>query len=369
MDQREEQGPLAWAVENRNRIFIVACLLIHVTFVVMFSLMGLWIAAGVNVLSSLFYAYLTFVKRKFESSDIIASYFEILVFCVVMTVLLSMDAGFYYYITGMIAVIFLLARGKGNSCYVYQAVGFVALVVSKLGSIGVAAFDDLRAVFLPYQTAVYFGNLIVTALFVIVASYLFAQDADKSFSELSELSFTDELTGLPNRRYLLRKLDVLHAAAQGGTSVVRSESFSVAIIDIDDFKKFNDTWGHDVGDIVLQETTRVFAQSVRDSDDVVRWGGEEFVVYMPGCPLDTAAERLEQMRAAVEGMCLLAGRGTSTCLHVTVTIGAAESMGRPFDDVVAEADQRLYMGKRSGKNQVVARDLPTGDDAAAQKIS
>lgn len=167
-------------------------------------------------------------------------------------------------------------------------------------------------------------------------------------AELAALSRTDALTGLANRRAFDERLaDALaHAARQ-------REPLALAILDLDDFKRINDRFGHPVGDAVLQAAAAVLRGALRASDLVARYGGEEFVVAFPATSLDGARHACEQLRAALAGHDWPA---LHPGLAVTTSIGIAAIAETGADRValLREADRRLYDAKRQGKNRVQA---------------
>ncbi|HEY9069435.1 MAG TPA: diguanylate cyclase [Candidatus Ozemobacteraceae bacterium] len=163
-----------------------------------------------------------------------------------------------------------------------------------------------------------------------------------------KLAFTDPLTGLYNHRYFQETLL---------TEFLRSRRYdkplSLMIIDIDHFKKFNDTWGHLTGDKVLIHVGQVFERSVRSKiDTVARYGGEEFAILLPETPLKGAKLFAERVRAAVEASPVKADGKT---LPVTISIGVACTLVTDCaktSDLIAAADAALYAAKDAGRNQV-----------------
>jgi two-component system cell cycle response regulator len=166
-----------------------------------------------------------------------------------------------------------------------------------------------------------------------------------------ELAVTDQLTGLHNRRYMVGQLDALmRRAAQGGDPV------SVLVIDIDHFKKVNDSFGHDVGDEVLREFAVRLASNVRAIDLPVRHGGEEFVVVMPDTELEDARRIAERIRLHVAGAPFRVMDGKEL-LSVTISVGVAASIGGrdTSQALVKRADEAVYEAKSQGRNRVIAR--------------
>jgi diguanylate cyclase (GGDEF)-like protein len=167
-------------------------------------------------------------------------------------------------------------------------------------------------------------------------------------AELDHIARSDPLTGLANRRHLDEQLAV-HASS----AARRHHELSVAVIDIDNFKSVNDTYGHSAGDTVLREVARRLAGSARVEDVVGRWGGEEFLVILPHCGVGDAAIVSERIRQAVEASPIRAEDGIS--IHLTVSVGCAGGTG---DRVIERADAALYAAKEGGRNRTVVLESP-----------
>jgi diguanylate cyclase (GGDEF)-like protein len=157
---------------------------------------------------------------------------------------------------------------------------------------------------------------------------------------------TDALTGLPNRRYFDEYLGLLARRRRS------TDQVGVLMIDIDRFKKLNDTYGHAVGDHVLREVAQAIVRAVREGDVPARFGGEEFVVLLRNPGPSIAIEVGERVRRAVAELDLrrLGVPGVS----VSVGVAMADDPEMEIDEVIDEADRALYRAKRAGRNQVVA---------------
>ncbi|HMO54526.1 MAG TPA: GGDEF domain-containing protein [Tepidiformaceae bacterium] len=148
------------------------------------------------------------------------------------------------------------------------------------------------------------------------------------------LAEIDPLTGIANRRRFLEMLDLMARD--------HSQTFAVLMLDLDDFKRLNDHFGHIHGDAVLEHVARVLSENVREGDFVARYGGEEFVIAMPGTNLPEAGAIAERLREAI-----------LSSTPTTVSIGAAASEpGEPSAIVLYRADEMLLYAKRTGKNVV-----------------
>lgn len=163
---------------------------------------------------------------------------------------------------------------------------------------------------------------------------------------LQELAVRDSLTGLYNRRYLDETLEreVSRARREGNP-------LALVMLDIDYFKRVNDTYGHQVGDEALRMLATTLLADIRAEDVACRYGGEEFLILLPNMPLETAIQRAEAWRVAVESLSVLLGN-----FHITFTISlgvaAYPEHGKTPDDLTRCADQALYRAKNEGRNQV-----------------
>lgn len=164
--------------------------------------------------------------------------------------------------------------------------------------------------------------------------------------KLYQQATRDPLTGLSNRNYFRNELKKFVSL-----SARYNRALSVIMLDIDFFKKINDTYGHDVGDNVLKGVAEILMRHVRTHDVAARFGGEEFVMLLPETSLGGAVVVAERIRTAVENVDF----NSSGCRHnVTISIGVAEYLGDGTDveEVIKKADEALYKAKSSGRNRV-----------------
>lgn len=150
----------------------------------------------------------------------------------------------------------------------------------------------------------------------------------------------DPLTQVYNRNIMST------ISKDGMLTFIRSNFISFLMVDIDWFKRVNDTYGHDKGDIVLKAVTTVIQNCTRGGDYTIRWGGEEFVVIMPECPINEAAIVAERIRSHIIEY-------DNTVCPITVSIGVAEYDLENYDNAINNADKALYVAKQTGRNKVV----------------
>ncbi|MGO9088890.1 MAG: diguanylate cyclase [Candidatus Sulfotelmatobacter sp.] len=165
-------------------------------------------------------------------------------------------------------------------------------------------------------------------------------------------SIKDPLTGLYNRRYLEEMLE-----REIRRAVRAEQALGLLMLDLDHFKKFNDTYGHEAGDTVLRQTGAFLAKSIRAEDIVCRFGGEEFVIILPTANLNASCARAERIRSKLRELTVL-HQGQSLGM-VTVSVGVAvlPEQGTSPKELLEAADAALYRAKRDGRDRVVAAEL------------
>jgi len=169
--------------------------------------------------------------------------------------------------------------------------------------------------------------------------------------ELHQISITDGLTGLYNRKHIM---DLF--AREKSRSQRSGGDLSVLMLDIDNFKKINDTYGHPVGDTVMRQLADTLTSSVRECDHVGRYGGEEFVMILPDSSVPDAASTAERIRTNVGNLQFVEGEEN---FSVTISIGVAgfPDHGENTESILGHADSALYQAKAEGRNMVVTAEM------------
>jgi diguanylate cyclase (GGDEF)-like protein len=173
------------------------------------------------------------------------------------------------------------------------------------------------------------------------------EEVESLQAQLREQSIRDALTGVYNRRYLDETLGREFQRAQR-----EKKPLTLAIMDLDSFKSINDNYGHSAGDLALQRIAEFLSMHTRAGDILCRYGGEEFVIVMPGVDVETAYSRAENWRQAIENLVIDSPKGV---FHVTASIGVAvhPMHAANTEDLLRAADDALYAAKGQGKNRVV----------------
>ena len=234
----------------------------------------------------------------------------------------------------------------------------IASVVSRVSSAFTASLMSLSTYFIYLLISYYamkFGNLwleviypLIFSIFAFTCAYIIKYLIKSRDFELQyKLATTDGLTELYNHRYFQE-----HIRMQVEQSKRYNTSFSLIIIDIDFFKKFNDTFGHQSGDAVLREVAQTLKKNVRSTDIVCRYGGEEMSIILPNTTKDEAFSTAQKIcnRVASKKFKLFGGKETNVTISLGVSTFPAD--GESAVDIIEAADKRLYNAKNNGRNQV-----------------
>jgi diguanylate cyclase (GGDEF)-like protein len=211
---------------------------------------------------------------------------------------------------------------------------------------GYGEFAQPQSAIAPHPVQILsFIAIMATALVGSVGFILMVKE--RTDREVLELAMTDSLTGIPNRRALMELAE--HALARRG-----AVPMTLMMIDVDHFKRINDTYGHPVGDVVLRQVARLLSGRLRGGDVLGRYGGEEFCVLAPDTDAEGALTLAESLRDIIAFRPLHTEQGE---LQITVSIGIAccpDESARSLKDLLAEADAALYAAKEAGRNRVVS---------------
>ena len=347
---------LLFLSDYKFHLMIYSIGIVHMTFFFLFLYLHVMPMAVFNVFSVLTYAACAFMLRSLKRlfAVFFATYLEILLHSLAAAVCVGWQYGFSLYVLALIPFCYYMCNNlvKGRRKYIVATwLGFIAFAAYAACRMIILFRPPLYGLSLPpvFSFFIYMFNAASTCIFMIVFSLIFLLEIHLSANKLSRqnellerLANTDPLTGLYNRRSMQVFLD--HAAES-------ETDFCLAMCDIDDFKKVNDTYGHDAGDIVLKEIAEIMKHETGNQGYVCRWGGEEILILSSANP-DQTREIMEKIRRSI-GNHIFESR--EKLFHCSVTIGiAAHKNGGFVEDTINLADYNLYQGKRSGKNKVVS---------------
>jgi diguanylate cyclase (GGDEF)-like protein len=260
-------------------------------------------------------------------------------------------------------IVLILEKGTGERVFVARTLD--AGDESLMSCVPVHDHHDLQVIFCaPGDEAVLLEQDDVLILSAVASQLVIAVENSQLYKLTRRLSMTDELTGLYNYRYLQQRL---------GEEVERGRRYvhdvSLLMIDTDQFKQFNDQFGHPAGDVALAELGRVLRGAVREVDVVCRYGGEEFAVILPQTGARGAYVAAENIRDAVREHRFCNDEGVAEC-RLTVSIGFATYPQHAADreELLREADDALYRAKHEGRDRVRA-PLAQGSQSAAAAVA
>lgn len=350
-------------IENRMKYQFLCngCVFIHFIFAVLMLIGKVYFLVAINVAAVLLYMVLGYVLAPKEKYKIIfvASFFEIMLNVFISSIMLGAGYDFKTYTLSLIPGAFYMAHTWPEESKNKYDISIIPLFSTFVIGIMYVTLDILQSVVpptyvgeLPYniKTIIHYFNIFIAVFMLLAFSILFALEvryiqkllSDEN-SRLDKIASSDPLTKALNRRSLY---NIINDEISSNEHL----QFGFIILDIDDFKKVNDTYGHVVGDRVLVKVASVIRENLREGDYFCRWGGEEFLLMVHG-EEDVYGIVAERIREGIEKEKF---QGGPTCFSVTATLGvSAYQVGVQIRTLVDLADQKMYFGKKHGKNQVV----------------
>lgn len=345
--------------DNNDDLYLFLLLNMAVLFAAIMHivLLAIYIVAGIpffiviNLISLFFYSVSLWMlrsreRRRYTQVGVLVT-IEVIVYTFITALLTGVYnlAVFYFFMMLVMQLIIPYARVlvRGIMVGVLWACIFSWLVIAlylqpviDTGRETVAlAFFNVNFAVLGVCLEILIGNVIKKIVTAI---------NKKQMDELTHQVHTDPLTGLFNRRYADLYFATRKQQDPGG-------KYSIAFLDIDDFKSINDVYGHRVGDDVLLELSKVIKTTLRKTDIVFRWGGEEFLIVLKDAETDAASRILNTLRVNIEKTTVMSGL---VPVQFTVSIGVSALDMSDIEGSIANSDHKLYIGKSQGKNTVIS---------------
>ena len=356
----------------------------HIIYIITFSIFKMWLLVMFNVFSILFYLALGIITLKTKVSKhavlwAVLFNMEVIVHAVLCTLVQGLETAFFLLPLMVLPVLsyylFIYCNRKTffrtaivMSIVTIATLAFMIIFVEVAGTLYVVADMHIlsRVEILVLRTiniTFTFGTLMAfTVVFYMEVAMAMAQ-LNETNTKLNYIATHDALTGLSNRHSLWKFFDDLENS---------HEHYCIVLGDLDDFKKINDTYGHDCGDIVLKSVAGVILRNMTDNDMACRWGGEEMLIVMRGTR-EGCFERLGKIKSEI---CSLGITHEEKPVKVTMTFGFADSGEKAqsfktaeiemittatrtethigIESLISMVDKRLYVGKRNGKNVIIA---------------
>lgn len=362
--------------------------LMHIIFIITFAIFEMWMLVVFNAVSITFYTTAGFMTRKKDLSKyalvwICLFYAEVILHALLCTIVQGLAVCFFLYpmmimpLCGYYLFIFCdkktLYKTAGTMIFV-STVSLIAVIVFVEIFGTVYKMADMHILTSVETTTIRSINILFAFIMTMVFTIVFYLEVTRAFTQLHEtnkklnyIATHDALTGLFNRHSLWKFFEDLEESR---------EHYCIIMGDLDDFKKINDTYGHDCGDIVLKSVAGVILNNVGEQDMACRWGGEEMLIVMRGTR-DDCFERLGKIKAEICGLGIV---HEEQPVKVTMTFGFAGSeekseainetlktaeldiakvnTSRPpshigVESLISMVDKRLYVGKRNGKNVII----------------
>jgi diguanylate cyclase (GGDEF)-like protein len=347
-------------IKHKNYVLYIVCFIAHLAFSSVCFYFNFDSIGAYSIGSAFLYGtFILFYKDLPPTFFFTFSYFEILAYSVFFTVVVGADAGTELFTINIVPALFLF----NFSAWKNRVYSYVLSFIAFAATLFIVWWDFMRpeAMTNGYLTAVTVNrtfyiisvctNTAITTIFLIYLSATVSLDLSRSkfkanqrAIELEYMANHDALTGLMNRRKISPYLnDCVTAKAENGTD------YALSIFDIDNFKRVNDTYGHDAGDFILKQVTSLVKTMLTGDTKIARWGGEEFLILFPS--LGDIMPVLNAIQRQVE---LTTFKWKDSVIPITLTFGVSSSVhGDNLEHVIIDADNNLLYGKQHGKNCVI----------------
>jgi len=338
--------------ENKNKndvqlflsIFLINSIVGHSVLGIYFFTLQLTFLFVMSIFDILFYVVALMINKagKIRLASFLFA-FKIIQFSFTSTILMGLNINAHWVLLLALFMVALhLDFSQKQRIVLFISFPFLMNVQLIIPEIFPPPFYIERDLFLSF----FYANVIIIPFSagVLMAYFITdrkAESFEKDIAEYKQAANIDPLTKLNNRRYaesFIERLDGM--------------SCLLGLMDVDSFKAVNDTYGHDIGDIVLIHVGEVLRETTRQTDLVCRWGGEEFLVGFPECSQEDGLKILESIRKGVEDRIIDTEKGQ---IKVTLTLGASIFSGGDVKETLEICDMLLYEGKRAGKNIVMSK--------------
>jgi len=354
-----ESSPFLYRRLIMTSALLFITLIAFLAFVFINYSIGKYHIAAIDVfiiLVTSFALYILFVKKNIELAAGISTsmLFTFLVFFSYVNK--NHNFGLVWTLCYPLFVIPILGGNKGLIW-----IGLFYAILIPMTYLGIGEWDN------GYWNKTAFLRFFMASLTIVYTAYFFESSSVAAYntvlesrekeqqylSTLENLSITDQLTGLYNRRYFDDHFEMERQKVQRYNSLL-----CLIMIDIDHFKLINDKFGHQCGDLVLKKFSQLLKKNIRSTDILSRWGGEEFLILLPATSLENALKMAEKMRKAIEQNTF------AEVGEITASFGVSEVTASSNSDreAIYQADKALYHAKNKGRNKVISYEkLPTGE--------
>lgn len=353
-----ESQPKGITIKKAFKILMIPASILHLIFSIILFKHEINILAYYNLASFIIYIVLFLIASKKISLSIFIWYIEIMVFTVLCDFYLGTHYGFFLYNACLIPIIYFSStelNGKLFPAYIRSTAVVVLVIILRFMSVH-APEKQFEQVLIKYREDIYSFNITFVWIFlnILIIAYISEMNFARSILEkknkiLYQSANMDYLTKIPNRRFMKESLKQITSEFE-----INQDPFTILIGDIDNFKSFNDNYGHDIGDIVLQTVSNILKKYSKENNQisVARWGGEEFLIVIKKSSIENAKAIGENILKDIRS-CEIPYQEKS--LKITMTFGGAiyKEKSQSFEDIIKQADINLYEGKTKTKDCIV----------------
>ncbi len=342
-------------------MLICGMILVHFFYIFYFRSVGSTFMSIFNMFSTIYYVVMLLIFLPRNNPSILNfAFYEVCLHALFAAIVVGADNGFeLFIICSLFASFNLVYITRSNKFHAFVMIGFAFALLFGIRFLPKNIDLSLIRIF-PSQSSLdfifIFNSFIAFAMvgIMLIIFFLYIRSDREKLAlqnyHLTEMAYMDSLTQLLNRRAMKLRLEAALEVKKN-----YDQEFVIAIADVDDFKRINDTYGHDCGDMVLKSIVQIIKDNVRATDYVSRWGGDEILILFNRSSISgvmTCIERIHRHAANKD----FDYNGNK--LKVTLTIGVCQSENYyMYQDVILEADRRLYEGKHKGKNCIVCETL------------
>ena len=352
MHLKKKQSSNYIRVSTLYKVLCIMCILMHMFLTTFFIITDIYSLMILNLISILIYlsSYLLIKSKQFVFVTLVCCV-EIVLNVMVSSLFLGWNSGFYFYLFAFVPLCFYCKFRSTTTRFFIVNLTVVFFLATYFISTNT---KELFTIAYYPKVVLYLTNAFCCFCSLSFLSYIYTKTIvyetsilSQSNKELEVLANTDPLTGLLNRRSMMKALSEIDIKY-----LSQNTKFSLILLDIDNFKVLNDKYGHECGDLVLKKICSEIKITLRQDDVVCRWGGEEILILLPKTEIYDAKNVANKIRKRIEDMSY---PYKDNNVKATLTAGVScAAEGFSISDLINQADCCMYKGKASGKNCVVS---------------
>ena len=334
-------------IKTVYKVIICLCILYHVLFFCMIVSLHIPALLAYHLCICVFYVFMLWPVNKDAYRLItVLVHIEITTFILANTVMIGWNAGFGACLLALASLVYINPLESKKMMYIFSAVEAILFFCLKIYTMYHAPVFHMNSQMQDIFSMINYASCFIVVVGGSALSKVSAENTKKQLTKkmrlLQRQAEHDPLTHLGTRSYLMKQFQNVQK---------KGMPFSVVMCDIDNFKRINDTYGHNCGDCILKGIAGILQKNTPENAIVTRWGGEEFLILLEDCDITKAGPLMERIRENVSDTRFVY---KEQVLHVTMTFGISTSMEHTeLNRLIESADDRLYVGKKNGKNCVV----------------